>query len=646
MKNFFKENLVFFLLIPFLMFIELYTLYLITGSIIIFKPWFALCSLGILFSAYLFIRSNRLKKYLLYGYLFAHFTICIICLTLYENTESFFDYNMLKILDEAATAANSLIINYVYIIVCILAIIIFTVLADYLFKKKKGSSFSKKITNIIAGIILGISLIGQASIIVISNKISKDNFINFLYEGYGNSYSIYGESSAFINELYKMIFFSKYTDLSHEQIEQFIYENVSDPTDYFGVSKDNNVVTIMVESLEWFAFINDPSIYPNGLNVNDETLDYLFPNLRKFYNMSTVMTNHYAKNKTDMSEIESTLGALPNSKYVAYNFADNNMVYSVANSLKLLDEDIVTSFFHNNTAEFYDRENVTPSLGFDNNYYIEDMVDFGVTSYITTDFENLNSDSDMIEHMKDVMFLEDERFYTHITTLSSHGYYVYREIFNKWLAKLESANVNISDDRLRNYLAGVMDFDYALGLILDDLENKDLMDKTTIFLYADHNAYVESLSSYVKDIFELEKENSLELYRIPFMIYDSNIDHQIINKFTTTYDIAVTLLDMLGVNYYKNLYYGNPVFGEETSILYSKLSNIFMNNDLYFYNINNITYNDTSINDENIEIIEGKCLALLNKIYYTNHIFEYDYFAKEDYSSIYIYNFKSINNNY
>ena len=436
MKHFFKENLVFFVLLPFLLFIELYTLYLITGSIIITRPWFALCSLGILFSIYLFIKSKKWKKYLLSGYLFAHFIVCIACLAIYENTGSYFDYNMLKLTREAMVAANSLIINYWYIVICVLLIIAFTVLADYLFKKIGELSFSRKITNIIAGVVLGISLIGQTSIIIISNKISQDNFNNFLYTGYGNSYSLYGQSSAAINEFYKMFFFNKFNDLSNEEISEFIYEQTNEPTSKFGIAKDNNIVTIMVESLEWFPFISDPSLYPNGVNVNEDTLDNLFPNLRKFYNMSAVMNNHYARNKTDMSEIESTLGALPNNKYVAYNYADNNMIYSVANSLKLLDNDIVTSFFHNNNADFYDRENVVPSLGFDNNYFIEDMVNYGVTSYITTDFENLNADSDMVEHMKDQMFLTNKRFYTHITTLSSHGYYVEMYFQNgmiKWI---------------------------------------------------------------------------------------------------------------------------------------------------------------------------------------------------------------------
>ena len=646
MKHFFKENLVFFVLLPFLLFIELYTLYLITGSIIITRPWFALCSLGILFSIYLFIKSKKWKKYLLSGYLFAHFIVCIACLAIYENTGSYFDYNMLKLTREALVAANSLIINYWYIVICVLLIIAFTVLADYLFKKIGELSFSRKITNIIAGVVLGISLIGQTSIIIISNKISQDNFNNFLYTGYGNSYSLYGQSSAAINEFYKMFFFNKFNDLSNEEISEFIYEKTSTPTDKFGISKDNNIVTIMVESLEWFPFISDPSLYPNGVNVNEDTLDNLFPNLRKFYNMSAVMNNHHARNKTDMSEIESTLGALPNNKYVAYNYADNNMIYSVANSLKLLDNDIVTSFFHNNNADFYDRENVVPSLGFDNNYFIEDMVNYGVTSYITTDFENLNADSDMVEHMKDQMFLTNKRFYTHITTLSSHGYYVYRDVFSKWYDKMDTLNINISDDRLKNYLAGVMDFDCALGLILEDLEKKNLMDSTTIVLYADHNAYVEGVSNYVKNIYELDEPNSLNLFRLPLMIYDPSLSHQIIDKFTTTFDIAVTLLDMLGINHYSNLYYGNSIFSSEISILYSKVANIFMTDDLYFYNINDIIYNEPTIEDEPINIIEEKCLILLNKIYYTNHIFDYDYFKNKDNLNSYLHSFLTINNNY
>ena len=179
-----------------------------------------------------------------------------------------------------------------------------------------------------------------------------------------------------------------------------------------------------------------------------------------------------------------------------------------------------------------------------------------------------------------------------------HGSYVERVTMKKYLEKMDSLNVYIDDDHLRNYLSYVMDFDAALGIMMDDLSNKGLLDNTTIILFSDHNAYMSNLTYNVKDIkiTEYDNKNYTDLYRVPLMIYDSNIEHQVINKFTTTYDIAPTILDMFGINHYTNLYYGTSIFNEEDSVLYSKAFDIFMADGLYFSNINNLLFRRRSIN--------------------------------------------------
>ena len=97
------------------------------------------------------------------------------------------------------------------------------------------------------------------------------------------------------------------------------------------------------------------------------------------------------------------------------------------------------------------------------------------------------------------------------------------------------------------------------------MEKKDLLDDTVIVLFGDHNAYYQGLSSYVKDIENYDTERKFtDLYNVPLMIYDTDLtakiaenkDERMIHKFTCTADIVPTLLDLLGVRYYTNLYYG------------------------------------------------------------------------------------------
>jgi len=230
--------------------------------------------------------------------------------------------------------------------------------------------------------------------------------------------------------------------------------------------------------------------------------------------------------------------------------------------------------------------------------------------------------------MKDEMFPSDTRFNTHITTISMHGNYVYRPNMQKWLDKMENLNIEVENEYLRNYIAAVMDFDAAVGIMMKDLSNKGILDNTTIIMYADHNAYLSELTYRVKNfgINDYNNKNYLELYRLPLMIYDANFSHQVINKFTTTYDIVPTVLDLFGINYYTNIYYGNSIFSEEESILYSKAFYVFIADGLFYSNINNILYKQENITDDYIKEVKSKSLSLLKEIYYMNNIFEQNYF--------------------
>ena len=215
----------------------------------------------------------------------------------------------------------------------------------------------------------------------------------------------------------------------------------------------------------------------------------------------------------------------------------------------------------------------------------------------------------------------------------------------RWHDKIEQLEITIDNYYLKNYLAAVMEFDLSLGLIIEDLTQKGLLENTTIVLFSDHNTYLSNLTYQIKDIQlnDYSSENYIELYRVPLMIFDSNIGHKVINKFTTTYDIVPTILDLFGINYYTNLYYGNPIFSKEESILYSKAYNIFISNGLLYSNINNILYRRDDISNNYINDTEDKSLKLLKKIYYINHIYEYNFFNNNDNYYKYITKVQAIN---
>lgn len=647
MKQFLKNNLLFICFIVFSILLESVSLLIITGSLLIKSPLLSFLIFLFLGTIYNLISNIKTKKIFLTVFSSLHLLINLFCVILFESTGTLFDFSMLQLASETTQFIDAISINYFFIIFSALLFVIYIVASSYL-TKYMDTYYKIPYQTLMCCILLFVSLISQISIIAYTNYISEERFLNTLYEDSNDNYSNLGISANFVNEISKMIFFNNYDQLSYEEIENYIYEEINTKSEYFGISKNNNLVTILVESFEWFSFISDPSVYPNGMNLNNEKLDALFPNLRNFYNESIVMNNHYAQNKTDISEDEALLGVYPNSAYINYNFSDTVSPSSIANLLKLQDENISNNFFHANEKNYYNRGQVVSSIGYENLYFLEDMQEKGLHNYIEGDsscVNCMNLDSHTVELMKDEMFPTNSRFNTHFTTISMHGNYTQRRNMQRWHDKLEQLGVTIDNYYLKNYLAAVMEFDHALGLIIEDLTQKDLLSTTTIVLFSDHNTYLSNLTYQVKDIQlnDYSNENYINLYKVPLMIYDDNIGHKVIDKFTTTYDITPTILDLFGINYYSNLYYGNSIFNAEESILYSKAYNIFIANGLLYSNINNILYKDKNISTDYIKEIENKSLKLLKKIYYINHIYEYNFFKNPNNYENYLTKVQAIN---
>ena len=644
MKQFLKNNYIFFAYAILSIILELSSLFVISKTIFIRQPWLSLLSFISIFSIYNLISSLKFKKILLNCVFVLQFVINLFCVILFENTGTVFDFSMLELATETGEFISTISFNYLYIAGIVVIFSIYLV-ATSLLSKFYDASFRWPYRKITCSFLLIISLISQSCITYYNSLITEKRFINNLYKSTNEKYNNLGITSSFSNELIKMLFFNNYNDLSYEEIEDFIYKETSAPTEYFGISEGNNLVTILVESFEWFSFISDETIYPNGANLSEDKLDTLFPNLRAFYNSSIVMNNHHSQNKTDISENESLLGMHPSSGYISYGFPKTTVSSSLANLLKIQDASISNSYFHSNYKEFYNRENVISYFGYENTYFLEEMVKEGHTNYLNEDTPYMNLDSETIEVMKDYMFPTDKRFNTHFTTISMHGDYEYNKNLQRWYDKMDSLNVVINNDDLKNYLAAVMEFDCALGLIIEDLTKKGLLENTTIVIFADHNAYMEKLTYFVKDMEreDYHKENYTELFRVPFMIYDDHIGHKIINKFTTTVDIVPTILDLFGIKYFSNLYSGNSIFSDETSLLYSKAFDIFVYDGLFYSNINKLLFKREDITNDLIKEVEEKSLELLEKIYYFNHIFEYNYFKNETNYNKFINKMQSIN---
>ncbi len=635
--------------------VEIMAVFTVEGSPIIRRPWidlgvFFLC-VGILF----LIRSNRVRFILGLVFLVLEAVLDLSMTIVFDMTEQYFDFGMLKLRNDAFGILEAIPMNFTMFYVSFSAVVCFSVLSIRHFKTEKKAPRGKKglavsITAITIGVIMmAASLFGDKQKVNIYDRILTGNE--------GGVYNEYGVMGNLIREMVTGIFGTNEEVMSSKEISRFVYGKESEPTKYFGVSEGNNVVMVLVESLEWYPFIQDPE-FPNQIKLTEEELDELFPNLRKFYKESTVMRNFHSREKTDISETLSILGSYPTGAYINYDYPENTVPYTMPRTLQELDPDIQCTSYHNGFKSFYNREEAHKMFGFSyltDCYDMEDMSDAAEAAGGEATMHNYlmdgerNLDTEMIATCKDQMFPTDRRFYTYITTITMHGMYYERKNLTAQREKLDQYYTLPEDAEeyerdVYNYMSAVMLFDEALGMMMDDLREKGLLDHTTIILFGDHNTYYNELSSNIKDIHGYDTERYYtDLFNVPLMIYDENIEPQTIDKFTCTADMVPTLLDLLGIRYFSNLYYGNSVYSEEQSVLYSRAYGILVDEGIVGRSINQLLYQAPSVTNDQLEDFRTRTRYLVKKIRVTDQIFRQDYFGKKKNLQSYTSQFRKLN---
>lgn len=609
-----------------------------SGSWYIRSPWLYLTITGFL-SALLFLipkgRTRFITSAVFLGVLFA---VDLVFVVIYAMTGTIFDFSMLMLTGDAMAIMESVDLEFNYIAaggVVLAGYIVFGGLPVSGVTTSPGKMTKTIVPIALAGIVTLHALLGAA---VATSNVGDPYLTEKLYGKSFASYADRGPIGNFAAELYRG-FLDDNEPLSADEIEEIVYSSQNYPTKYFARAKDYNVVTILSESLEWFAFMRDDEAYPNGFHLGESELRELYPNLYRLYDSSFVMTNFHSREKTDISENISIMGSYPLYSYVNYDYPNNNVAYSLPSILNTL-YGVKSMSFHNNVGTFYNRDKyLTGALGFDEFVSAEEMAESGMTDYTAEGGRNL--DSEMMETCKARMFPSDRRFNTYITTLTMHGQYSYRENLEKYYERLDAHGITpiVEDteqlpdprDVFRYYAAAAMEFDAAIGVMLDYLDEQGLADKTMIVLFGDHNSYYQNLSSFVKEIDGtfIDEKNVTELFRVPLMIRVGKGEKQAteVDKFTCTADILPTILDLLGIHYFDSLYYGTSVFASGESLLYSRAYDIFMTDKIYFSTLNNIRWQSPSLTRTDLAAVERKGLELMKRTACVNAIFARDYFT-------------------
>ncbi|MCI8459073.1 MAG: sulfatase-like hydrolase/transferase [Clostridia bacterium] len=504
----------------------------VTSGIFLIRNPLMFFSLLAIFSCVLFvIKSQRARYWCAFTVLTAHFAIDLVFIIVFEMTGSTFDYSMLKLRGDAMAIVESVPINFVFFAVSGIALSLYLILARYYLKKAPAP---RRILprGATAGIMAAVLALHAGTVYGQNYKYNPADLSYKLYSSGTATYFDNGIVGNFVGELYKGAFFSKVTLGDTQELDNFIYGSVSEPSPYFGTAKDYNVVTVLAESFEWFSFMRDlteaglTNAYPNGhgkylpamadaktaAEEQDAFLRTLYPNLYTLYDTSVVGLNNHAREKTDISENQSIIGNYPTNCYVNYDYADNTIPYSVPNILRTL-YGVSSYSFHNGEYNFYNRTvHHQNALGFVKFTASEDMAEEHPDVFFDykADRQEHNLDDQMMRACAAEMFPADRRFNTMITSISMHGKYAYRSnlkqnyktLFERGVAdaffapedletvaELEQTYGNVwtddlpqkAEETLKNtldkadiffhYAAAALEFDKSIGTMLSYLQN-------------------------------------------------------------------------------------------------------------------------------------------------------------------------------
>ena len=344
----------------------------------------------------------------------------------------------------------------------------------------------------------------------------------------------------------------------------FISNEVSTSNEYTGLLEGKNLIVIMVES-------------GNDIMLNQE----YYPNIARLLEGGYQFTNNYSPRNmcsTGNNEMSAMTSLYSIHNNCTANVYQNNTYFeSIFNLFN--EAGYTTNSFHDYYDWYYDRSVIHKNMGSSDFY---DATRLGLRfSYNYPAYDTWASDDELMEKYLEVIDKRDttKPFMSFITTVTSHmPYNMSSEYGDKYL-DLFPEEYSIE---LRRYMSKMKVVDDAIGTLLDGLESRGILEDTVIVLFSDHYPYsvdTDDLNAVLD--YDLHIDNNTE--RVPFIIYNSELEPTKIDAYTSYINILPTLANLFDLTYDSRLYMGRDALSDdyESMVIFSDGS---WKNERAFYN--------------------------------------------------------------
>ena len=312
----------------------------------------------------------------------------------------------------------------------------------------------------------------------------------------------------------------------------FLSQEITDKNDYTGIFKDKNLIVIMMESTNTI--------------VLDERF---FPNMHKLYTEGWAWINNYSPRNscsTGNNEMSGMVSLYTiNNSCTANNYRNN--VYPEAIFNLFNNSGYTTTSYHNYTEQYYYRATIHKNMGSGHFYGVQEL---GIP--YSNAYKEWPSDVELVEKMLEKTEDQD-KFMVWMTSVTAHQpYTMSSEYGDKYLDLFKDTGYDIT---LKRYLSKLKEFDNAIGALLEGLEDQGKLDDTVIVLYGDHYPYGIK-NSVLNTYFDYDVNKQYEVDRIPFIIYNPEIQAQQFDEYTSYINITPTVANLFDLDYDPRLYAG------------------------------------------------------------------------------------------
>jgi len=365
--------------------------------------------------------------------------------------------------------------------------------------------------------------------------------------------------------------------------------------DYSGIFKDKNLIVIHAESIQDAAIVQSF----NGKEVT--------PNLNKMRKEGIYFSNFYAQASSGTSSdteftFSSSLFPVTNGS-VAVSYWNRD--YETIQKL-LRDQGYNTLSFHANTGDFWNRNNLHKSFGYNtfyskNSFVVndEDIIGLGLSdkSFFKQSVPILKKEYDEKgKFMATLIMLSNHTPFDDVDKYGEFAVDIKETVTDETGATKEVSYPYMEDTKLGNYFKSVHYADEALGELFDELDKEGLLENTVVVIYGDHDAKLPKsdysrLYNYDKETNDLIDKEDPNFVQVDYFYYEINRKVPLIiwtkdkkfNKQVDTVmgmvDVMPTLSNMFGLKPKYSL--GNDIMSLSSNLVSFPNGN-WLTNDIYY----------------------------------------------------------------